>query len=101
MRRFSLTKPTARLPFAFWLSIITLFVASPLQADSLPLPESNKVLTRITMGSCAYQWAPQPVFRAIADSKPDLYLSLGDAIYADYDPKKKAPCACNGNLGQP
>jgi alkaline phosphatase D len=91
MRRFSLTKPTARLPFAFWLSIITLFVASPLQADSLPLPVSNKVLTRITMGSCAYQWAPQPVFRAIADSKPDLYLSLGDAIYADYDPKKKAP----------
>jgi alkaline phosphatase D len=31
------------------------------------------------------------VFRAIADSEPDLYLSLGDAIYADYDLKTKMP----------
>lgn len=89
MRKFVLTRSTASLQFATWLCIVTLFVTNPLQAESLPLPDSNKALTRITMGSCAFQWAPQPIFRAIADSNPDLYLSLGDAIYGDYDPKKR------------
>ncbi|MEN8711810.1 MAG: alkaline phosphatase D family protein, partial [Arenicellales bacterium] len=49
---------------------------------------AEEAISRIAFGSCAFQSVPQPVFRAIADSKPDLYLSLGDAIYADYDLKK-------------
>ena len=49
---------------------------------------AEETISRIAFGSCAFQSVPQPVFRAIADSKPDLYLSLGDAIYADYDLKK-------------
>jgi alkaline phosphatase D len=27
----------------------------------------------------------QPIFRAVVNAKPDLYISLGDAIYADYN----------------
>jgi alkaline phosphatase D len=49
---------------------------------------AEEAVRRIAFGSCVFQSVPQPVFRAIADSKPDLYLSLGDAIYADYDLKK-------------
>jgi alkaline phosphatase D len=40
---------------------------------------------RIAFGSCAFQWEEQPIFRAIVAADPDLYLSLGDAIYGDYD----------------
>ena len=51
----------------------------------------EEAISRIAFGSCAFQSLPQPVFRAIADSEPDLYLSLGDAIYADYDLETKTP----------
>ena len=46
---------------------------------------ARQPLSRIAFGSCAFQWEPQPIFRAIAATEPDLYLSLGDAIYGDYD----------------
>ncbi len=49
---------------------------------------AEQAISRIAFGSCAFQSVSQPTFRAIADSKPDLYLSLGDLIYADYDLKK-------------
>jgi alkaline phosphatase D len=52
---------------------------------------ADGAISRIAFGSCAFQSIPQSVFRAIADSEPDLYLSLGDAIYADYDLKTKMP----------
>lgn len=42
-------------------------------------------LTRIALGSCANQNSPILVFDQIVRSNPGLYLSLGDAIYADYD----------------
>ena len=35
-------------------------------------------LSRIAFGSCAFQWARQPIFRAVVASEPDLYLSLGE-----------------------
>jgi alkaline phosphatase D len=49
---------------------------------------TNQAITRIAFGSCAFQWAEQPVFRAVVASRPDIYLSLGDAIYGDFDGKK-------------
>lgn len=39
--------------------------------------------TRIAFGSCARQDEPQPVWRAIAASRPDLFLFIGDNVYAD------------------
>jgi alkaline phosphatase D len=56
-------------------------------AVTQPLP-TDQPITRIAFGSCAFQWAEQPVFRAVVASNPDIYLSLGDAIYGDYDGKK-------------
>ncbi|MEH6585016.1 MAG: alkaline phosphatase D family protein [Halioglobus sp.] len=49
------------------------------------IPDSNLNVSRIALGSCAFQSLEQPIFRAVVKARPDLYLSLGDAIYGDYD----------------
>ena len=48
-----------------------------------PLPTGT--VTRIALGSCAFQWDAQAIWDAVIAEEPDLYLSLGDAIYADFD----------------
>jgi alkaline phosphatase D len=45
--------------------------------------EESKPLERIAFGSCAHQDRPQPIWKAIVASKPELFLFLGDNIYAD------------------
>jgi len=50
-----------------------------------PLPEGT--LSRIAFGSCAKHWQPQPIWDAVLEQKPDLWLFLGDNIYADTDGK--------------
>lgn len=45
--------------------------------------ESTPPLQRLAFGSCALQWKPQPVWRSIDAVKPDLFVFLGDNIYAD------------------
>ncbi|MDF1702263.1 MAG: alkaline phosphatase D family protein [Planctomycetota bacterium] len=54
-----------------------------------PLPTGE--VQRIAFGSCAHQWAPQPIWATVVATKPDLYLSLGDAIYGDWDGKQVVP----------
>lgn len=39
--------------------------------------------TRIAFGSCVHQGNPKPVLELAAASKPDLFVFLGDNIYAD------------------
>jgi alkaline phosphatase D len=48
-----------------------------------PARESTKPLSRIAFGSCAHQDRPQPIWEAIVGTKPELFLFLGDNIYAD------------------
>jgi alkaline phosphatase D len=43
----------------------------------------DQVLSRIAFGSCAQQARPQPIWHAIADLKPDLFIFTGDNVYAD------------------
>lgn len=45
-------------------------------ADDLPL-------SRIGFGSCAKQDKPQPIWDAVVDIKPQLFILLGDNIYGD------------------
>jgi alkaline phosphatase D len=40
-------------------------------------------LARIAFGSCARQDRPQPIWDAVVETKPQLFLFLGDNIYAD------------------
>ncbi len=45
-------------------------------------------LNRIAFGSCAFQWAEQPIWDAGIGSDPDIFLFIGDAIYGDFDGAK-------------
>jgi alkaline phosphatase D len=47
------------------------------------LPDGQ--ISRIAFGSCAKQWQHQPIWDAVIAAQPDLFLFLGDAIYADTD----------------
>ena len=48
----------------------------------LPLSAAEPV-TRIALGSCADQDKPQPIWEAIVAQQPQLFLFLGDNVYAD------------------
>lgn len=56
------------------------------QAGSRPLALTGPVdarTLRIAFGSCAKQSKPQPVWAAVRAARPDLFLFLGDNLYAD------------------
>ena len=50
-----------------------------------PLPTGP--VQRIAFGSCAKHWQPQTIWEGVLAQKPDLFLFLGDNIYADTDGK--------------
>ncbi|MCS7159031.1 MAG: alkaline phosphatase D family protein [Gemmatales bacterium] len=52
-------------------------------AVAAPPLDTTKAVTRIAFGSCAHQDKPQPIWDAIVAQKPDLFIFLGDNIYAD------------------
>ncbi|WP_269714071.1 alkaline phosphatase D family protein [Caulobacter sp. NIBR2454] len=43
----------------------------------------DRPLTRIAFGSCANQDKDQPIWDAVLAARPDLFIFLGDNIYAD------------------
>jgi alkaline phosphatase D len=63
------------------LSVVAL-VLLPLWAVA-----QEKPLAHIAFGSCSDQEKPLPIFDRIVDLKPDLYLALGDNVYADVKPE--------------
>src|SRR5262245_16051421 len=64
---------------ARWSLIALILIALP-----VPAPASEP-LRRIAFGSCASQERPQPIWDAIVATKPELFLFLGNSIYADTD----------------
>jgi alkaline phosphatase D len=58
--------------------LATYLIASPqsVSADDAPL-------SRIAFGSCAKQDQPQPIWEAVVETKPELFVFLGDNIYGD------------------
>jgi alkaline phosphatase D len=59
--------------------------AQEAKAQIATLPAETKVLQRIAFGSCAKHWQHQPIWEVVTAKQPDLFLFLGDAIYADTD----------------
>ena len=59
-------------------------LAGPVAIAIAPLPAENTVLTRIAFGSCSDEELAQPIWKAVAAADPDLFLFMGDNIYADY-----------------
>jgi len=80
--------------FRIWcLTLILLLLPGFASAQAgnkwLPLPAGE--ITRIAFGSCAKHWQPQPIWKSVIDADPDLFLFLGDAIYADTDGRTAWP----------
>jgi len=58
--------------------------AATLEAVAAPPGfEASHPIQRIAFGSCAEQDKPQPIWAAVEAASPDLFLFLGDNIYAD------------------
>ncbi len=49
----------------------------------LAVPCEAEPITRVALGSCADQDKPQPIWEAIVAQRPQLFLFLGDNVYAD------------------
>ncbi len=59
-----------------------------LVANAFPLA-AEEPLSRIAFGSCANESRPQPIWEAINELKPQLFIFTGDNVYADSaDPVK-------------
>lgn len=44
---------------------------------------TGKTITRIAFGSCSKETKEQPIWDSIIDTRPDLFLFLGDNVYGD------------------
>ncbi|KAJ0987148.1 hypothetical protein J5N97_005504 [Dioscorea zingiberensis] len=67
------------------ITLLILFIAvahfgSALQETS---PAPPPVVSRIAFGSCSHQSYPQPIWDAVIDFDPQLFIHLGDNIYGD------------------
>jgi len=60
-------------------------VAGLLAAMAVESHAQEKPLSRIAFGSCANQDRPQPIWEAVVATKPELFLFIGDNVYADTD----------------
>lgn len=53
---------------------------------SAAAPPDDLILRRIAVGSCIDQTRPQPMWDAVLDSRPDLFVFAGDNVYASQPP---------------
>ena len=65
---------TFTIVVAAWLGLSPSFARS-----------DEKTLSRIGFGSCSHQDHPQPIWDAVLEARPDLFLLIGDNIYGDSD----------------
>ena len=70
-----------------WSALTGLFLvlASSAYGTPLPIPPRSQILSKIAFGSCLDQDRPQPIWDVVAEFKPDLFLLLGDNVYAKTD----------------
>ncbi|MBL8698502.1 MAG: alkaline phosphatase family protein [Alphaproteobacteria bacterium] len=55
----------------------------PRAGHSAPPPAGGASLTRIAFASCADQGQPQPIWTAVHDYAPELFIFAGDNVYGD------------------
>lgn len=66
-----------------FLSVLLASCAPEKAQKIAALPQSDQVLTKIAFGSCADEELPQPIWQTIAADNPDVFLFMGDNVYAD------------------
>jgi alkaline phosphatase D len=64
-------------------SILRSAVLIAAMAATLPCPAADVPVSRIAFGSCCKQDQPQPIWDSILATRPNLFLMIGDNIYAD------------------
>lgn len=68
-------------------ALVMVFALSTVAQESekrfAPLPNEITRLTRIAFGSCADEEKAQPIWKTIASDNPELFLFIGDNVYAD------------------
>jgi len=75
-----------------YLSILLPFIAillSNCATSSNSSGSKEKSEVTIAFGSCNHQWEEQPIWSQISKNKPDLWIWLGDIIYADTEDMQK------------
>jgi len=75
------------------VTIICLFIG--LTQLSVEANETGEriVVSKIALGSCANEDREQPIWGPIVDQDPDLFLFLGDNVYADTEDMKEMEAA--------
>ena len=58
---------------------------APISGANAQEVNAKSVVTRIGFGSCIRQDRQQPIWQAIINDRPDLFLLIGDNIYGDSD----------------
>jgi len=66
-----------------WFLILTLQLGCAAKGNIRSVETIQGIPDRIAFGSCARSIKPQPILNTIVDAKPDLFVYLGDNIYAD------------------
>ncbi|WP_084407416.1 alkaline phosphatase D family protein [Aestuariibacter salexigens] len=81
------SRATIRHRITKWLKTLgySLLLMLPLHGYSYDGVSFPAEVSRIAIGSCAKQHLPQPIWTTIADKEPDLFLFIGDNVYADVD----------------
>ncbi len=84
------------------LVLITLAASQVAKAASNYTPmkklQTAKIITTITFGSCADAYKSQPIWAEIAATQPDVFIFLGDNVYADKLDGKSLPVATAASL---
>ena len=74
----------------FFLFGLTKFTLYGQDTHYPPRPlETDRALSTIAFGSCNNQSKPQTIWPDISKNKPDLWIWLGDMIYADTDDMRR------------
>ena len=67
-----------------WLTLaFSLCTAVVSAQETAPLPKG--AVSKIAFGSCAKHWQAQPIWEGVLTHQPDLWIFLGDNVYADTD----------------
>lgn len=79
-----------RLSIAVLTALLLLQVNASIAGQQLidDLARRGNPISVVAFGSCAYQTRPQPIWDKILETKPDLFLFIGDNVYADTEDMK-------------
>ena len=71
---------------------------SQINQDVTLVEVSQPSITEIAFGSCTNEDAPQPLWKIISATQPQLFLYLGDNVYADSTGKVRHPVATEASF---